>query len=81
LGGKCFVAATYILIEEKRYGTEIFTKRFKGCRARYEETQQGHAEKRPQRQEGYKPQAGNRAIGLSEARAKGKTVPRRKKKQ
>ena len=65
---------------EKGNGTEIFEEGIDRCRTRDEEAQGWHAEKRR-----FGPKVTSRkqaiAIGLSEARAKGRKVPKKASKK
>ena len=60
------------------YGTQIFKRRFKRRRARDEKAQERNTKKRTQRQEVTSRKQAI-AIGLSEARSKGKKVPRKRR--
>src|SRR5665213_3680871 len=64
---KVFSGRRHYLIEEDEYGTKVCKGRFERRRARDEKAQQRHPQKRPQRQEGYEPQAGDRHRPLGSA--------------
>jgi hypothetical protein len=68
--------------DRREHGTQVFTQRFEGREKRHAQAQARHAQTRRARQGGkVKSRKQAIAIGLSEARKKGKKVPKRKSRR
>src|SRR5262245_41537796 len=62
------------VIRGQSHGTEVFKECFEIRQGRDAQTQEGHAQERPQRQEGEEPQAGNRDRAVRSAAQRQKSA-------